>query len=352
MNNSRSLAAGLALGLSGVFALTGCGSPEPAASAAPVDYDCANPSPVDQPIPVTFAANAIVSNGAVYAGLKEGFFKEHGLDIEIQPVANVAAAISSVQGGTTDFGFATSVSLFQAIDSGVPISVVAPFAGIAPNYYENMKNGVKGYTTEVTALVAAPGSGIKSPADLAGRTVAVADARGQSELTTRFVIDEAGADADSANYTVMAFPDSLNAFKAGQVDAIFTVDPFLSQALDAGGEIISWPGVETFHEGPTSAIISSNKFIESDAETVARFTCAIQESNEFANENPDAVREATAEAQGVKPATLAKATVPYFYSTADLAGFERFTGIMHEFGFVTNDVDVQSVVLPRALSNG
>lgn len=351
MKHSRSLVLGLSLGLIGVVALTGCGSQEPAASTEPVNYDCANPSAPDQAIPVTFAANAIVSNGAVYAGLKEGFFEEHGLDIEIQPVANVAAAISSVQGGTTDFGFATSVSLFQAIDSGVPISVVAPFAGIAPDYYEKMQDGVEGYTTEVTALVAAPESGIESPADLAGRTVAVADARGQSELTTRFVIDDAGADADSVKYTVMAFPDSLNAFKAGQVDAIFTVDPFLTQALEAGGEIISWPGVETFHEGPTSAIISSNKFIESEPETVARFTCAIQASNEFANENPHAVREATAEAQGVDPATLAKATVPYFYSTADLEGLERFAGIMHDFGFLNNEVDVESVVLPRALSN-
>lgn len=350
MKLNRTYGIGLALGMSGLIALTGCGAEKSPVAAASIDYDCSAPAPVDKPIPVTFAANAIVSNGAVYAGLKEGFFKKQGLEVEIQPVANVAAAISSVQGGTTDFGFSTSVSLFQAVDSGIPISIVAPFAGIAPNYYENMKNGVKGFTTEVTALVAAPGSGIKTPADLVGRNVAVADARGQAELTTRYVVKEAGGDADKVNYTVMTFPDSLNAFKAGKVDAIFTVDPFLKQAVEAGGEIISWPGVETFHEGPTSAIISSNKFIAAEPETVARFSCAIQASNEFANENHDAVRNATAEAQGVDPATLAKATVPYFYSTADIAGLERFAGIMHEFGFVTNEVDVKTVVLPRALS--
>lgn len=350
MNHPRNLGVGLVLGLSGIAALTGCSQQGTSQPAASVDYDCANPSAPEQPIPVTFAANAIVSNGAVYAGLKEGLFDKHGLNIEVQPVANVAAAISSVQGGTTDFGFATSVSLFQAIDGGVPISVVAPFAGIAPDYYDKMKQGVEGYTTEVTALVAAPGKGIESTADLAGKTVAVADARGQSELTTRFVVKEAGVDPDSVKYTVMAFPDSVNAFKAGQVDAIFSVDPFLKQATDAGGKIISWPGVETFHEGPTSAIIASNNFIESEPETVARFTCAIQESNNFANENPDAVRNATAEAQKVDPATLAKAKVPYFYSTADLEGMKRFVGIMHDAGFITSEVDVESVVLPRALS--
>lgn len=350
MNHPRNLGVGLILGLSGIVALTGCSQQESSQPAASVNYDCAKPTAAAQPIHVTFAANAIVSNGAVYAGLKEGLFQKQGLEIEIQPVANVAAAISSVQGGTTDFGFATSVSLFQAIDSGVPISVVAPFAGIAPNYYDNMKKGVEGYTTEVTALVAAPGKNINSTADLAGKTVAVADARGQSELTTRFVVKEGGVDPDSVKYTVMSFPDSLNAFKAGQVDAIFSVDPFLKQATDAGGKVISWPGVETFHDGPTSAIIASNDFIKSEPETVARFTCAIQASNDFANANPDAVRKATAEAQKVDPATLAKAKVPYFYATADLEGMKRFVGIMRDAEFITNDVDVASVVLSRALS--
>lgn len=350
MKHYRNLGLGLALGLSGIVALTGCSQSGPSQPAALVDYDCANPTAPEKPLHVTFAANAIVSNGAVYAGLKEGLFKKQGLDIEIQPVASVAAAISSVQGGPTDFGFATSVSIFQAMDSGVPISIVAPFAGIAPNYYDNMKKGVDGYTTEVTALVAAPGKNIDSTADLAGKTVAVADVRGQAELTTRYVVKEAGVDPDSVKYTMMSFPDSLNAFKAGQIDAIFTVDPFLKQATDAGGKIISWPGVETFHEGPTSAIIASNNLIQSEPETVARFTCAIQASNEFANANPDAVLAATAEAQKVDPATLAKAKVPFFYSTADLEGMKRFVSIMRDADFLSTDLDVQSVVLPRALS--
>lgn len=353
MNHPRTIRSTLALGLVGILSLSACGgsgAPE-AAAPAEVDYDCANPTEADSPIPVTFAANAIVSNGAVYAGLKEGFFEDHGIELEIQPVANVAAAISSVQGGTTDFGFATSVSIFQAIDSGIPVSIVAPFAGIAPDYYDKMKAGEEGYTTEVTALVAAPDSGIETPGDLEGKTVAVADAKGQSELTTRYVIREAGADPDAVEYTVMSFPDSLNAFKAGQVDAIFSVDPFLKQATEAGGEIISWPGVETFHEGPTSAIISSNDFIESNPDTVARFTCAIQASNNFSNENQDAVRAATAEAQDVDPATLAEATVPYFYATADVEGLKRFSSIMHEFGFINEEIDIESVVLPRARAN-
>lgn len=354
MRNKAITLAGATLGL-GVIVLAGCASPTTpeadAADAAAGAYDCANPQAGDTLIPVTVAAQPIVSNGALYAGVDEGFFAEHGLDLEIQPVANIAASIASVQGGTSNFGYATTVSILQAVDNAVPLTIIAPFAGIAPEYYEKMQAGEEGYTTEITALVASKASGAESPKDLEGLTVAVADVKGQSELTTRYAIDADGGDPDAVSYTVMAFPDALNAFKAGQVDAIFTVDPFLSQAEDEGGTVISWPGVETFHEGPTSAIIASDQYVADNGDTVARFNCAIRESATFANENPDAIRTATAVAQNVEPDTLAAAIVPYFYTTLDLEGLERFKTIMLDDDFLTTDVDIDAIVAPVAVAD-
>lgn len=339
-------AIGVATMLSGC---SGAGTPVASPTAASV-YDCAKPNKGDAPIKVSIAAQPIVSNGALYAGVDEGFFAENGLELEIQPVANIAASIASVQGGTSNFGFATTVSILQAVDSGVPISMIAPFAGIAPKYYEKMEAGEDGYTTEITAIVARGGTRISRPQDLEGKTVAVADARGQAELTTRFVVDEDGGDSDKVNYTVMAFPDALNAFKAGQVDAMFSVEPFLTQAIEAGGVIISWPGVETFREGPTSAIISSDSYIKANEETVARMNCAIRSSNEFANENPDVIRAAVAKAQNVEPEKLAKAVVPYYYTTVDVAGLERFAGIMLDYGFISEKIDPNDIVTSGALA--
>lgn len=353
LRTSKHLASGVLLVAAAAF-LAGCAGAsadtgsQPADTAAPA-YDCTTPPKFDELTHVTVAAVPIVSNGALSAGLDEGFFEKQGLDLEIQPVAGIAAAISSVQGGTSNFGFAPSVSAFQAVDSGVPISIIAPFAGIAPGYYDKMKAGEEGYTTEITAIVTSAASGVDRPKDLEGKTVVLIDAKGQSELTTRYAVKADGGDPDKVNYTVMAFPDGLNAFLAGQVDAIWTVEPFLSQATDAGGTIISWPGVETFHEGPTSGIIASNDYINANRDVVTRMNCAIRDANAFANENPDAVRKATAVAQNVDPAKLANAVVPYFYTAADMTGLERFKDIMLENKFIAKDIDLETIVIPEAL---
>lgn len=353
MRTHRLASSGLLAATAAALTLAGCSSSGSSASPTQpsVDakgYDCAAPTAPAAPIKATALALPIVSNGALFAGVDQGTFSKHGIDLSIQPMANPAAGISAVQGGTANFAFSTTVSLLQAIDNGVKISIVAPFAGIAPQYYDKMKAGEEGYTKEVTAIVAA--KGIDSLKALDGKTVAVADVKGQSELTTRYVLKEAGVDPAKVKYTVMAFPDGLNAFKAGKVDAVFTVDPFLTQAVAAGGTILPWPGVETFHEGPTSAIIASNDFIAKNADTVVRFNCAMREANTYANANPDAIRAEVAKQQKVDPATLAKATVPYFYASADVQNLTRFKDIMKEQGFLKKDLNVTDVIIPQAIA--
>ncbi len=314
-----------------------------------VDYDCAAPN-ASTVTDVTLTMLPIVSAAAVYAGIDQGFFEKNGINVEVSTVASVPAAMAAVQGGTADFGFSATIADFQAIDEGIPVTIVAPFAGIAPGYWDKMQAGEPGYTTEITALLVGPDSDITDPGQLDGKTVAVGDAKGQAELTTRYVIQEHGGDPDSVDYVVMSFADAANALMAGQVDAAYSVDPIMAPAIEGGAKVISWAGVETFHEGPTSAIISSNRFVLDNPETVARFNCALQESTEFANENPDAVRAAAAEAQGVEPATLANATVPYFFRSVDMEGLERFLEIAQSVGFVTGDFELADHVIPQAIS--
>ena len=313
------------------------------------DYSCDEPN-ADTVTDVSVAALPLLSNGAIYAGIDEGFFEKHGLKLLVSPVSSPSALIAAVQGGTTDFAFTGTIGAFQAIDQGIPLTIVAPFAGIAPGYWDKMQAGEEGYEREVTALMVAPDSGIEDPGDLDGKVVAVMDAKGQGELATRNVIDLHGGDPDSVQYVVMGFADATNALMAGQVDAAFTTEPAMVPAEEAGYEIISWPTLETFHEGPTSAMISSNDFVLNNPDVVARFNCAITESTAFANENHDVIREVTAREQGVDPASLANAVVPYFYQTVDLEGFQRFLDVLESHGFVTSEIDLNEYIISAALN--
>ncbi|MGC0239448.1 ABC transporter substrate-binding protein [Arthrobacter sp. SD76] len=358
MKKSVRIVTGLGLSVAAAAALAGCSSSssgteetqtEVQAVMSGVNYSCDAPK-ADTMTDITIAAVPIVSNGALYAGVDRGFFAKHGLNAKLSSVNGLPASIAAVQGGSVNFAFTGTIATFQAIDQGIPLTIVAPFAGIAPKYWEKMQAGEEGYTREVTAILVSPTSGIEDPGDLNGKTVAIADPKGQGELTVRHVINANGGDADTVKFTTMSYADAANALMAGQVDAAYSTEPAMTPAEKAGYKIISWPAVETFHEGPTSAMVASSDYVLKNPEVVARFNCAIQETTAFGRENPDVVRATAAREQKVDPATLAKAVVPYYYSKVDMAGLERFYKIEKEEGFISSDIDLNAVVVPQALN--
>lgn len=325
----------------------GAGSSAPSEDAAAEKFSCDDPGSAKSTTKVTVAALPFATSGALYMGINDGTFKKYGLDLKVQPIADIAAAMASVQGGTSDFGFAGTLSLFSAHANGAPLKIVAPFAGIAPGYYDKMKAGEPGWETEVSSLVTMKDSGLDNPGDLEGRTVAVIDVKGQSELATRTVIDDNGGDSDKVKLLNMPLADGLNAFLAGKVDAIYTSDPFTSQALDAGGQIISWVGVEALHQGINSAIVASDSYIAKNPDKVARFTCAMRQANVNANADHDGVRKAIAEAQDVPFSTFEKANIAYFYSCANNEYLQNFQDLMVKYNFLDKKFDVEDILVPE-----
>lgn len=314
---------------------------------ATAKYSCAAPNQ-NTMTKVSVAALPIVSNGALFAANNQGLFKKHGIDVEFKTLSALPATISAVQGGAVDIAFTGTLATFQALDRGIQLTIVAPFAGIAPSYWKKMQAGEKGYTREITALMVAPNSSIKTPGDLTGKTVAVGDVKGQADLTTRYVIKKHGGNPDNVRYVVMGYADAINALMAGQVDAAYSAEPSMTKAEQAGYRIISWPGVETFEEGPTSAFVSASSYVVKNPETVARFNCAIREATALGRANPDLVRKTTAEQQRVDPASLANAVVPYYFTKIDMKGLERFYRLEKDAKFITADIDLNALVIPQA----
>lgn len=333
--------------------LAGCGSSgsgDARAATSASTYDCSKPN-ADSKTEVKVATLPILSNGAVYEAIQDGTFAKHGLNVTTQTMPTLPASVSAVQGGSVDFAFSGTFQFFLAAQSGVKMRIVAPFAGIAPGYYDKMRQGVPGYTTEVTALLTKAGSGLDDPGQLNGRTVAINDARGQAELTTRLVIKGHGGEPNTVRFVQMGSDDAYNALLAGKVDAAYAGVPTFQNYRTEGAQIISWVGVEALHEGPTSAMIAADSYITDHPDTAVRFNCAMREATAFANHHPGRIRQVTAEMQKIDPATLATAVVPYFYSTIDVQGLERFQQLAVDAGFLNQKVDVATLTIPQALTS-
>lgn len=349
-NRQRPVAVVGVLAMTALLAACGGSSEGGRADEVTTDYSCDQPD-ADTMTEVSVTGMPILSNGAIYAGIDEGFFAGHGLDVTVQTVDSLPATVAAVQGGSTDFAFTGTIQMLQSIQSGVSVVAVAPFAGIAPDYWDKMQAGEEGYTEEITALLVQEDAGIEDPGDLDGKTVAISDAKGQSELTTRVVIDEHGGDPDSVRFVTMAPADAYNALLAGQVDAASSAVPFINGYQEKGVKVISWNGVEALHEGPTSFMIATSDYVKKNPDVAARFNCAIREAAEFANASPDEIRAVTAREQGLEPSALAAAVVPYFYSATDLDGLDRFQELMVDNGFLREEIDPETIIIPAALGN-
>ena len=74
-------------------------------------------------------------------------------------------------------------------------------------------------------------SSIRTPADLAGKTIAVNALKGVGEVMIKAALKKVGVDPNSVKLLALPFPAMRSALNNGQVDAIWAPEPFVTQAL-------------------------------------------------------------------------------------------------------------------------
>ena len=217
-----------AAALTGLLALTGCGSGSPSAPEdAPNSNGAAPQEGLDQ---VSVGLIPITDVAPIYLGMQEGYFEDEGIQLSVQLAQGGAAIVPAVMTGEYQFGYSNVVSLLIAQDKKLPVKVVS-----------NGSSSTNVPGEDVTEVAAMPDSGIESAADLVGKTVAVNALNNFADVTIRNSIEKAGGDPQDVNFVEMPYPNMPAALERGDVDAAWTTEPFRTQILEAGGEIVASP---------------------------------------------------------------------------------------------------------------
>ncbi len=162
------------------------------------------------------------------------------------------------------------------------------------------------------SLIAAPDSGIKSVTDIAGKTITLTNAA-VVVRTLKNICDKYGIDYDGLNIVNTAPSDGVAAYLNGDVDALFTWQPFGAMGLINGGgtEIIN--GMYDYSNGketPVSDIYISRcvfyvseKFAAQNPNTCAKLVWAIAKATLDLQDDAkiDELAELTAEDMGTTP---------------------------------------------------
>jgi NitT/TauT family transport system substrate-binding protein len=272
----------------------------------------------------------VIDTAGLQVALKEGFFKQAGLNVTVESVTQSTAAIPDLLHGSIDIiGGGNYVSFFEAQANGTfPVEILAP---------------ADDCTADTYGVVAMPSSGITKPADLAGKTIAVNLTQNIQTLTTSAVLAADGVNASSLHYVQIPFPDMGAALQANRVDAISAVEPFLSAALAAGGKLVTSTCTGSMANFPLSGYVTTKSWVQGHATAAHAFQQALEKGNAYADAHPSVVRALLPTYTGITAKAAAGMPLTSYPDTLTTAPMQRIATLMHAGGLATPS-DVASLL--------
>jgi NitT/TauT family transport system substrate-binding protein len=278
----------------------------------------------------------------LFAAMKEGYFKQQGLEIDTAPTAGGAIGIPGLLAGAYDIVFTNVVSTVQARAQGLPIKIIAPASSVGDGPQNDAGAGI----------LVRKGEGIKTGADLAGKSLAVNTQKNIIWLYARAWVQKAGGDPNKVTYREVPFPQMLDALRGKRVDAIFNVDPFVTIAkADAGLEFIGSPYIAVQPNLSVAQYVATEDFIAKNPDTLKRFNTALHMGIGWVNKNLKGkeLRDLLASYTRISPEMLAKMAQPGEAPTkVDAESIRKTIALMKAHDLVTGDVNVEALLAPSA----
>ena len=272
----------------------------------------------------------VLDTAGLQVAIKEGYFKQAGLNVSVKTVTQSTTAIPDLLHGSIDvIGGGNYVSFLEAQAHGTfPVEFLAPAVDCTTNSY---------------GVVAMPSSGITKASDLAGKTIAVNLTQNIQTLTTSAVLQSSGVSASSVHYVQVPFPDMVSALQAGRVNAISAVEPFLSAALAAGGKLVTSTCTGPTADFPLSGYITTQTWAQQHAAAARAFQQALEKGNAFATAHPDVVRSVLPTYTSMTAKAAATVPLGTYPSTLTSAPLQRIATLMKSGGLAAPS-DVSSLL--------
>jgi NitT/TauT family transport system substrate-binding protein len=241
--------------------LIGCGGDDSASSDSGTADSGA--SGAAEPVKLTYRLDWLVGGAhtCYYRAASAGHFEKQGLDVEILEGSGSGTTATLVANGENDFGFSDAGVVAKTVNTGAAIKLVAGIYQRTPSVIISLKE-----------------SGINGPADLDGKTVGASTGEAPLQLLPAY-LSAAGVDPKAAKVVNMDPGSKIPALLKGRVDAIvgYATDDLPAAETEAPGKLAvqyyADNGVTTLSNG----IITSQKMIDEQPETVRKFVTAVQD---------------------------------------------------------------------------
>ncbi|WP_437584093.1 ABC transporter substrate-binding protein [Paramicrobacterium sp. CJ85] len=217
-----------------------------------------------------------------YYGVDQGIFEKHGIDLTIKAGQGSTKTAQAVGQQQVDFGWADTPAVLANIDKGVGIKSVGVFLQTTPSAVQVFSD-----------------SGIESPEDLKGKTIAVS--AGDAPTTTfPAYLEAVGLTESDVKQQNLDAAGKIAAMLSGQVDGLigFAHDQGPTIAEKSGKDVTYLRYADAGLNFYSNGLIAPDETITNDPDLVSAMVAATSEAFAAAVEDPDA---AVASMEGKDP---------------------------------------------------
>ncbi len=308
----------------------------------------------------SFFANSAAAATAAQTTLRFGHFPNI---THIQGL--VAHALSRAGKGWFEQRLGPDVKIEWYVYNAGPSAMEAVFAKsidvtyVGPNpainaYFKSAGQEVRviaGAVNGGSALVVQGDSALKTAADFKGKKIATPQFGNTQDVAARAWLKAGGLrvtqTGGDAQVLPTANPDQLLLFKQKQLDAVWTVEPWISRLVqDAGGKVL----VDD-RDAITTILVARADFLDKKRELVRKLVAAHRELTDWIKTNPEeaqriAREELDAETRAKFTPELVSSSFKGIVLTSDVSldALKKFIVSAQSVGFLRNAPDVSRLV--------
>ena len=248
---------------------------------------------------VAVAQRGFWNSSFIEFGIKQGFFKETGLDIDILYTEGGASTLTPVIAGSIDIAMTNgTLGAIAAYAKGMPVKIISAEATGAPDAF----------------WYARPESGITTLADTAGRTVAFSSPGSSTNLILLQLIQQAKVTPKMV--ATGGAPGTLTQVMSGQIDIGWAAAPFGLDQVDNTIRIVArGSDVAATRQLTTRVLIAHAETLAQNKATIAKFLAAYRETIDWMYAGPEAIK-IFAEFAGVSESAAKRARDEFFTKAA------------------------------------
>lgn len=289
------------------------------------------PAVAQQKIPLRVAYAKVITWLPLMIAKDEGIFEKNGLDVTLTAFTQIAN-LPGTLGKQFDLAPTTAPDMLNAVANNINL------AAVAGETIETSAN--KAYEVLVRA-----DSNIKSPKDLAGKRIAGPGVGSVMHVALIDWVKRDGGDPSGIVGVEVPFPNMMDQLKAGRVDAVEQLQPFVGVMLANGFRSLGDPLLAIADPILFPFWIADADWARSHRDVLKKFVTSLEGGLQIIKTDEKKARDILAKYTGLPAPVIARIPLPHYDFSIKPEQLEVWRKVMLGQGHPVDKLDMNKLVV-------